>query len=57
MHFIKGKNLNQKMFSTLAMQIELDNPVRFVDAFVDHLDLSLLGFVVSALKTIRSACF
>ena len=33
------------------MQIEQDNPVRFVDACVDHLDLSQLGFVVSALKT------
>ena len=39
------------MFSTLEMQIEQDNPVRFVDAFVEHLDLSQLGFVVSALKT------
>ena len=39
------------MFSTLEMQIEQDNPVRFVDAFVDHLDLNQLGFVVSALKT------
>ena len=25
--------------------------VRFVNAFVDHLDLSQLGFVVSTLKT------
>ena len=33
------------------MQIEQDNPVRFVDACVDHLDLSQLGFVVSTLKT------
>ena len=39
------------MFSPLEMQIEQDNPVRFVDAFVDHLDLCQLGFVVSALKT------
>ena len=39
------------MFSTLEMQIEQDNPVRFVDAFVEHIDLSQLGFVVSALKT------
>ena len=36
MHFIKGNNRNQKMFSTLEMQIEQDNPVRFVDAFVEH---------------------
>ena len=39
------------IFSTLEMLIEQDNPVRFVDAFVDHLDLNQLGFVVSALKT------
>ena len=39
------------IFSTLEIKIEQDNPVRFVDAFVDHLDLSQLGFVVSALKT------
>ena len=51
MHFIKGNNRNQKMFSALEMQIEQDNPVRFVDSFVEHLDLSQLGFVVSALKT------
>ena len=57
MHFITGNNRDQLVFSPLEMQIEKDNPVRFVDAFVDHLDLSLLGFVVSALKTRRSACF
>ena len=51
MDFIKGNNRNQLVFSTLEMQIEQDNPVRFVDAFVDHIDLSQLGFVVSALKT------
>ena len=39
------------IFSTLEMQIEQDNLVRFIDAFVNHLDLSQLGFVVSALKT------
>ena len=33
------------------MQIEQDYPVRFVTSFVEHLDLSQLGFVVSALKT------
>ena len=36
MHFIKGNNCNQKLFSTLEMQIEQDNLVRFVDAFVEH---------------------
>ena len=45
------------MFSTLEMQIDMDNQVRFVDAFVDHLDLSQLGFVVSGLKTEGRSAF
>ena len=32
MDFIKGNNRDQLVFSTLEMQIEQDNPVRFVDA-------------------------
>ena len=51
MDFIKGNNRHQLVFSNLEMQIELDNPVRFVDAFVEHLELSQLGFVVSTFKT------
>ena len=51
MNFIKENNRNQMIFSTLEMQIELHNPLRFVTSFVEHLDLSHLGFVVSALKT------
>ena len=51
MDSIKGNNRNQQVFSTPEMQIEQDNPVCFVDAFVEHLGLSQLGFVVSALKT------
>ena len=62
MDFIKGNNRDQLVFSTLEMQIEQDNPVRFVNAFVDHTDLSQLGFVVSFLKTkgrpaFESNCF
>ena len=51
MDFIKGNSRDQLVFSTLEMQIDQNNPVRFVDAFVEHIDLSQLGFVVSALKT------
>ena len=51
MDFIKGNNRDQLVFSALEMQIEQDNPICFVDAFVDHIDLSQLGFVVNALKT------
>ena len=51
MEFIKGNNRDQLVFSTLEMQIELENPVRFVDAFVEQIDLNQLGFVLNALKT------
>ena len=51
MDFITGNNRDQLVFSTLEMQIEQDNPVLFEDAFEEHLDLSQLGFVASALKT------
>ena len=51
MDFINGNNRDQLVVSTLEMQIEQDNPVRIMDAFVEHLDLGPLGFVVSALKT------
>ena len=51
MDFIIGNNRDQLVFSTLEMQIEQDNPVCFVDAFVEHLDKIQLGFVVSVLKT------
>ena len=47
MDFIKGNNRDEMMFSTLEIQIEHDNPVRFVDAFVEHLDFSQLGFVLN----------
>ena len=51
MNFIKANNRTQRVFSTLEMQIEQDNAVRFVDAFVEQLDLYQLGFVVSTLKS------
>ena len=50
MDFIRGNNRDQVTFSTLESQIEESNPVRFVDAFVEHLDLSQLGFVINSLK-------
>ena len=51
MGFIKGNDRNQVTFFTLESQIEENNPVRFVDAFVEHLDLTQLGFVINTLKT------
>ena len=57
MDFIKGNNRDQLVFSALEMQIEQDNPICFVDAFVDHIDLSQLGFMVGALKTVGRPAF
>ena len=51
MDFIKGNNRHQINFSTLEEQIEENNPVRFFDAFVEHQDLTHLGFVINTLKT------
>ena len=46
MDFIKGNDRDQITFFTLESQIEENNPVRFVDAFVEHLDLTQLGFLI-----------
>ena len=51
MDFIKGNNRHQITFSTLESQIEENNPVRFVDAFAEHLDLTQLGFLINTIKT------
>ena len=49
MDFIKGNNRHQITFSTLESQIEENNPVRFVDAFVEHQDLTQLGFLIKTI--------
>ena len=38
MDFIKGNDRDQMMISSLEGQIDQNNPVRFVDAFVEHLE-------------------
>ena len=51
MGFIKGNDRDQDTFFTLESQIEENNPVRFVDAFVEHLYLTQLGFLINPIKT------
>ena len=51
MGFIEGNDRDQVTFFTLELQIEENNPVRFVDAFVEHLDLTQLGFLINTIKT------
>ena len=51
MDFIKGNDRDQVTFFTFESQIEENNPVRFVDAFVEHLDLTQRGFLINTIKT------
>lgn len=51
MDFITGSDRDQMTISTLDSRIDQSNPVRFVDAFVECVELVQLGFEVSTLKT------
>ncbi len=50
MHHIQPKNRHQMEFTSLEDVIENDNAVRFIDAFVDKLELTKLGFTLNTLK-------
>ena len=43
---IACKNRNQIEFTSLEDLIDTDNTVKFVDAFVDKLELNKLGFTL-----------
>ena len=51
MQHIIGISRQQVRFSSLEDTISPDNQVRFIDAFVESIDLSKLGFAVKTLKT------
>src|SRR5450432_649450 len=51
MQFIQGSNRNQTYFATLEDQVSKENPVRLMDAFIDKLDLSKLGFINTVHKS------
>jgi transposase len=51
MQHITGISRQQLRFSSLEDTISLDNQVRFIDAFVESIALSKLGFAVKTLKT------
>ncbi len=51
MDYIKANNRGQISMRCLEEQIEADHQVRFIDAFVEKLDLAQLGYQVTALKT------
>ena len=51
MGFIQANDRDLVKFFTLESQIEENNPVRFVDAFVEHPDLTQLRFLIDTIKT------
>ncbi|WP_225556580.1 IS1182 family transposase [Flavobacterium columnare] len=50
MQHIQGISRNQLPVSSLEDKITSDNPVRFIDAFVEHIDLQKVGFTAVILK-------
>jgi hypothetical protein len=53
MQNITGIPRNQMVFSSLEDTILLENPVRFIDAFVEALSLHTLGFLLKQ-KVVRA---
>lgn len=51
MQHITGIPRNQMFFSSLEDTISQDNPIRFIDAFVETISLKSLGFTVQTIKT------
>ena len=51
MQHIQGIARNQLQVSSLEDSINQDNPVRFIDAFVNSIDLEKIGFTPRVLKT------
>ena len=57
MDFIKGNNRDKVAFFSIESLIEENNPVRFVDAIVEHLDITHLGFLIDMIKTESRSTF
>jgi len=51
MQHITGTDRDQLFFTSLAQDISSDNPVRFIEAFVEQIDLLRLGFQLQTIKT------
>ena len=50
MQHITGILRNQMSFSSLEDTVSLENPIRFIEAFVEDFFLSALGFSVQTIK-------
>ena len=53
MQHIAGLSRQQLQISSLEDQIALDNPVRYIEAFVEYISLEALGFTVKKKRTIN----
>ncbi len=51
MNYIQPRDRHQISFGSLDEQIEADNPVRFIEAIVEQLDLIQLSYHNNTLKT------
>ena len=51
MGYLAPQDRHQTRFTSLEEPIDKDNPVRFIDAFVDALELEKLDFIVTESKT------
>ena len=51
MQHIQGISRHQLQISSLEDKISTDNPVRFIEAFVNHIDFKKIGFQSKVLKT------
>lgn len=51
MQHISGISRHQLQISSLEDKITLDNPIRFIEAFVEHLSIEKLGFTTRILKS------
>ena len=51
MQHISGISSQQLQISSLEDKIALENPVRFVEAFVENISLESLGFIVQTIKS------
>ena len=51
MQHITGLSRQQLQISSLEDKIALDNPVRFIEAFVEYISLEALGFMVQTIKS------
>jgi len=51
MQHITGISRQHSLIGSLEDEITLDNPVRFIEAFVEHISLEALGFTVQTIKS------